>query len=88
MPRLTEEEIDSIMYLVRKYSDLWIKSEEYTKRLEELTKDRESLVIEIEKLSADMDVSKQEEEILDNKLKNRYGNIHLDMETFEYTVIE
>lgn len=86
--RLNEEEIDSIKYLVRKYSDLWIKSEECTKKLTDLNKERENLVNEIERLSYEIDISKQEEKILDDKLKNKYGNIQLDMETFEFNKLD
>lgn len=88
MPKLTEEEIDSVMYLVRKYSDLWVRSDDSSKKLESLNKERESLVTEIERLSSEMDIAKQEEKILDDKLKNKYGNIQLDMETFEFDIID
>jgi predicted nuclease with TOPRIM domain len=86
--RLTDDEIQAVNYLVLKYSELWNNSEGYTRRLEELTRERDSLIQEIERMSSEMDVAKEEERILHEKLKNRYGNFQLDMDTYEVTIIE
>lgn len=88
MPRLNEEEISDIKTLVYRYRDLWIQSEDYGKKIEDLTREREILVEEVERLRYEMETAKGEEKILEDKLRNKYGNFSLDMETFEITIIE
>jgi hypothetical protein len=88
MPRLTQEEIQDVKYLVTTYSDLWLRSEEYSRRLEELSKERDSLLGEIERMDSEMTSIKEQEKVLELKLKNRYGNFKLDPETFEIFIID
>jgi predicted nuclease with TOPRIM domain len=88
MPKLNPEEIQDVKYLVTTYSDLWLRSEEYSRRLEELSKERDSLLREIERMDAEMTSIKEQEKVLEMKLKNRYGNFKLDPETFEIFIID
>lgn len=88
MPRLSSEEIQDVKYLIQTYSDLWLNSEEYTRRLEDLSRERESLLREIERLDAEMTSIKEQEKVLEMKLRNKYGNFKLDPETFEIFIIE
>ena len=88
MAKLSPEEIHDIKYLVNGYSTLWQKSEEYTGRLEELSRERDNLLREIERLDSEMNVIKEQERILEMKLKNKYGNFKLDMDTFEIFIID
>jgi predicted nuclease with TOPRIM domain len=88
MAKLSQEEIQGIKYLVNTYSNLWMKSEEFTSRLEELSRERDSLLREIERLDEEMNTVKEQEKVLEMKLKNRYGNFKLDMDTFEIFIID
>ena len=81
--RLTEAEIEDLKYLMGVYSRLWQESEEYTQRLEEISAERDDLIAKIERHAEDLDRIREQESILEHKLKERYGEFKLDMETFE-----
>jgi hypothetical protein len=83
MEKLTENEIEDLKYVVEIYSRLWKESEEYTKRLEDLTNEREDLISKIERHAEDLERIREQESILENKLKLKYGEFKIDMETFE-----
>jgi hypothetical protein len=86
--KLAFDEIESVKYLVQTYSDLWHKSNEYVRRLEQLTIERESLIRDIEELDDQMSNVKEQEKNLQDRLNNKYGPFRLDMETFEITPTE
>jgi hypothetical protein len=83
MEKLTENEIEDLKYVVEIYSRLWQESEEYTKRLEDLTNEREDLISKIERHAEDLERIREQESILESKLKLKYGEFKIDMETFE-----
>lgn len=83
MERLTENEIEDLKYVVEIYSRLWQESEEYTKRLEELTEERNELISKIENHAEDLERIREQESILETKLKRKYGEFKIDMETYE-----
>jgi hypothetical protein len=86
--KLTSDEIEDLKYLVEVYSKLWEESEEYTKRLEALTSEREDLISKIESHSEDLKRIREQEGIFEIKLKQKYGEFKLDMETYEiYKVV-
>jgi len=81
--KLTPDEIEDLKYLIQVYSKLWEESEEYTKRLEDLTAEREDLIVKIESHSEDLKRIREQEEIFEIKLKQKYGDFKLDTETYE-----
>ena len=81
--KLTPDEIEDLKYLIDVYSKLWQESEEYTKRLEELTLERDELVKKIENHSTDIERIREQESILEMKIKKKYGDVKIDPETFE-----
>ena len=81
--KLTPDEIEDLKYLIDVYSKLWQESEEYTKRLEELTLERDELVKKIENHSNDIERIREQESILEMKIKKKYGDVKIDPETFE-----
>ena len=83
MPKLTYDEIETVKFLISQYSNLWNQNNEYSRKLEELSLERDSLVREIENLEREMANTKEQERILEEKLRSKYGNFKLDMETFE-----
>jgi hypothetical protein len=86
--KLTPEEIDDLKYLIEVYSKLWEESEEYTKRLEELTSEREDLISKIESHAEDLKRIREQEGIFEIKLKQKYGEFKIDTETYEiYKVV-
>jgi predicted nuclease with TOPRIM domain len=86
--KLTPDEIEDLKYLVQVYSKLWEESEEYTKRLEDLTSEREDLISKIESHSEDLKRIREQEGIFEIKLKQKYGEFKIDMETYEiYKVV-
>ena len=86
--KLTSNEIEDLKYLVEVYSKLWEESEEYTKRLEALTSEREDLITKIENHAADLERIREQESIFEIKLKEKYGEFKIDMETYEiYKVV-
>ena len=88
MTKLTANEIEDLKYLVQVYSKLWEESEEYTKRLEDLTSEREDLITKIENHAADLERIREQESIFEIKLKEKYGEFKIDMETYEiYKVV-
>ena len=83
MQKLEPEEIEDLKYLIDVYSKLWQESEEYTKRLEDLTTERDDLISKIEHHAEDLERIREQESIFEMKLKGKYGEFKLDMETFE-----
>ena len=81
--KLTPEEIEDLKYLVDVYSRLWQESEEYTKKLEDLTSERNNLIEKIERHAEDLERIREQEAILELKLKEKYGEFKLDVNTFE-----
>ena len=88
MEKLTTEEIEDLKYIVNIYSQLWNESELYTKRLEDLTAEREDLIEKIERHAEDLERIREQESIFEIKLKGKYGDFKIDMETYEiYKVV-
>lgn len=81
--KLTQDEIEDLKYLIDVYSKLWQESEEYTKRLEELTLERDELVKRIEDHSKDIERIREQESIFEMKIKRKYGDVKIDPETYE-----
>jgi hypothetical protein len=88
MPRLNNEEIESIKFLVNRYSELWNMNNLYTQKLDNLIAERESLINEIEYLDREISSVKEQEKVLQENLKSKYGDFDIDMETFEIFIKE
>jgi hypothetical protein len=54
-----------------------------TKKLEELTLERDELVRRIEDHAKDLERIREQESIFEMKLKRKYGEIKLDPQTYE-----
>ena len=83
MAKLTNEELESLVDLIKRFQKLGNELDLCGARLNEIEKERESLNKRVEDLNEKAKLIRKEETDLTDSLINKYGPFKLDMETFE-----
>lgn len=82
--KLAPSEIEKIKGFMQTYARIYQHVEELQKRLEDIESTKADLLREIQKVSTDLEVIRVDEEEYQKTLIAKYGEFHLDLETFEY----
>jgi len=82
--KLSPSEIEKIKGFMQTYARIYQEVESLQTRLEEVENAKADLLREIQKVSADLEVIRIDEEEYQKTLIAKYGDFHLDLETFEY----
>lgn len=81
--KLTIEEKESLLSLVKRFSGFSNDLDTCANRLEEIEAERESLMKKVIQLQSDVESIREEETRFTDMLTTKYGEFRLDMETFE-----
>jgi hypothetical protein len=81
--KLTIEEKESLLSLVKRFSGFSNDLDTCANRLEEIEAERESLMHTVIKLQTEVESIREEENQFTAMLTTKYGEFRLDMETFE-----
>lgn len=81
--KLTIEEKESLLSLVKRFSGFSTDLDVCANRLEEIETERESLLKTVTQLQTDVESIREEETRFTDMLTTKYGEFRLNMETFE-----
>ena len=81
--KLTIEEKESLLSLVKRFSGFSNDLDTCANRLEEIENERKLLLDEVTRLQSEVEAIRDEEHQFTNMLTTKYGEFRLNMETFE-----
>jgi predicted nucleic acid-binding Zn-ribbon protein len=82
--KLAPSEIERLKGFMQSYARFYEQVEDLQNRLEAVENSKSDLLQEIQKVSADLEIIRLEENEYQKTLVAKYGEFHLDLETFEY----
>lgn len=84
--KLAPSEIERIKSFMKIYSDFFDRVQILQEKLEEVENSKTKLTQEIQKVSEELESTRIEESEYQKTLIAKYGEFHLDLETFEYRI--
>jgi len=82
--KLSPNEIEKLKGFMQMYAKFYEKIEDLQTRLEEIEQSKSGILEEIQKVASDLEVIRVDEQEFQATLIAKYGEFHLDLETFEY----
>lgn len=81
--KLAPSEIETLKVYMQKYRDFYEKVEALSEKVEGIDQVKAELVEQIQKISIDLESLRLEEADFQKTLIAKYGEFHLNLETFE-----
>jgi hypothetical protein len=82
--KLSKSEITKLKRFMDEYSKIWETVNRLEYRLDQLEQEKELVLVDINKASKDLESLRIDESKYQKSLSSKYGEIILDLETFEY----
>jgi hypothetical protein len=82
--KLSPNEIEKLKGFMQMYAKFYETIEDLQTRLEAVEQSKSDILEEIQKVAADLEVIRIDEQDFQSTLVAKYGEFHLDLETFEY----
>jgi hypothetical protein len=82
--KLSKTEISKLKGFIDKYAKIWEDVNRLEYRLGQLEQEKELILSDINKASKDLDTLRIDEDKYQKSITAKYGEIILDLETFEY----
>lgn len=81
--KLAPSEIQKIKFFIAQYSDMYAKVEDLNNRVGNIDKEKTDIAMDISKIAEALEVLRIEETDFQQMLIAKYGDFHLNVETFE-----
>lgn len=81
--KLTAKEAETLVYFTHEFSKFWEEINEKERELTRLDERKTDIQTELTQILSRINVVRDEEKKFTNKLKKKYGNFEINMETFE-----